>query len=237
MATNFYDDDLLGTSTPSSRFSVAADEDSVNVVPISEMGLNRLAQQREEMTNQVAGAVQKIEHLRNRQSSLEREKRELEELSSQQAEYESGKKEMIGNLSRWILLLKKEHVQAVRMVELLGETFERFKESLGDLEKIDESQWADDDFQLQLNRALVKVDIARSTYTKAMARIEAASWHKQVTGQDQFDVGKEAMREVRGGDRGFFYWLMVGIAVTLPLVLTLIAIFVVWRYFPDGFGV
>ncbi len=235
MSAGVYDDDLLNKGAVASRYDID-DGESLDVLPISEVGLNKLAQQREEVTNQVAGAVQKIEHLRSRQTTLEREKRELEELAGMQEEYESGKKEMIDKLSRWDILLKREHVQATRMVELLGETSARFRESLGELGKIDETQWGDDNFPLELNRAMVKVDIARSIYTKAMAKIEAASWHKQATGHDQFEVVKEAKREV-GGDRGFFYWLMVGVAVTLPLVLTLTALFVAWRYFPDGFGV
>ncbi|OVE75348.1 hypothetical protein BVX97_04925 [bacterium E08(2017)] len=213
-----------------------SDEDSVQILPISEAGLNRLAKQKEEVHTQVAGAAEKIEQLRSKQNSLEQEKRELEELASKQAEYESGKKEMIENLSRWILLLKKEHAQAIRMVELVTETAERFKESLNDLEKIEESKWVDGDFQLELNRALVKVDIARSTFNKAVARIEAASWHKKSESGAPFDIEKEARREV-ARDKGFFYWLMVGIAVTLPLIITIVTLFIFWRYDPSSIGV
>ena len=143
---------------------------------------------------------------------------------------------MLDNLSRWTLMLRKEHAQAVRMVALLEETSTRFKESLSDLEKIDESKWADEDFQLELSRALVKVDIARETYSKAMAKIEAASWHKQAVGSGQFDVVREAKSEAKG-EKGFGYWFMVGIAVTLPLILTLIGLFLAGRYFAGGFGI
>lgn len=235
MSADFFEEDLLNNNT-APDYSLPEEEDDVEVVQISEVGLNRLARQREEVSNKVAGAVQKIEHLRSRQDTLERERQELEELARKQEEYEAGKTEMRDKLSRWIVRLEKERVQAARMVELLNEAFEKFKEVLHDIEMIDESSWSHEDFQLELNRALVKVDIARSTFTKAMAKIEAASWHKQIANKDQFEVGKEAGRET-GAKKGFGYWLMVGFAVTLPLIIVLLAIFGAWLHFAGVFGV
>lgn len=235
MATDFFDEDLLRTGAGTGGYDDLDVSDGVAMLPISDVGLNRLSRQKQEVTTQVAGAVQKIEHLRSRQQLLEREKQELEELAKKQDEYESGKRDMIEKLGRWLIMLDKEKVQAVRMVELLGETFERFRESLAELEKIDENKWKEENFQLELNKALVRVDIARSTYTKAMAKIEAANWQKR-GGKDQFEVMKEASLEI-DNDKGFFYWLKVGLAVTLPLVVVLICLFAGWFYLSGRMGV
>jgi hypothetical protein len=203
---------------------VSLDESDVPVRAISEVGLNRMAKQREDVSTQMAGAVQKIESLQSRQHDLEREKRELQELTRKQEEYETGKREIVDKIGRCLILVDKEETQAGRMVELLGETRQRFKETLAELKNIDESRWQDEKFDVELDRALVKVDIAKTTYKKAMAKIDASSWHKE---GEQSEVQKQAEREVTG-EKGFCYWLKVGVAISLPVIVVMVCIFVAW---------
>lgn len=236
MSTDFFDDDLLMSGRGGSGYEDFDEDGNIKVLPVSEMGLNKLARQKKEVSSQMAGAVQKIEHLRSRQENLEKEKRELEELALRQDEYESGKKDIIEKLERWLIMLEREQNQATRMVALLGETSARFSESMAELKGIDENSWPEDGFQIELNKALVKVDIARNTYNKAIAKIEATSWHKHAGGSDAFEVVKEAGRELKS-EHDFFYWLKVGFAVTLPLIILLIACFAAWLHFSGKFGV
>ena len=123
---------------------ISADEsDGVPVRAISEVGLNRMAKQREDVSTQMAGAVQKIESLQSRQHDLEREKRELQELTRKQEEYEKGKSDIFDKISGSIIMLDKEEELATNMCELLSETKVRFNKIITELEEIDEESWKD----------------------------------------------------------------------------------------------
>ncbi|MFC1462457.1 hypothetical protein ACFLQU_02520 [Verrucomicrobiota bacterium] len=228
MAKDFFDEDLAAAED--SKEGTIEERDGVIIRPITDASIGRMVKQKQELSNQVAGAVTEIERLRKRQEHLEREKQGLVELSKKQEEYEHGKRDIIDKLGRGIVLVEKEQAQAVRMVELLGETRERFRDSLSELQKIEEDLWPDDEYQTELNRALVRVDIAREMYRKALARIDSASWHKSGTEKRQPDMFTEARREL-GEKKGFGYWLMAGLAASLPLIVVVLIIFGLWLYF------
>ena len=225
MPTNFIDDDLLKTDD-------SIDEDiekqnGVPVQPITHAGLSRMVRQKKELSDQVAGAVNEIERLRMKQENLEKEKIDLKELTRRQEKYERGKQGIIGELNQGIIIVEREESQATRMTELLSETGARFKKELAELKKIKEETWSNKNFETELNKALVKVDIARTTYKKAMAKIDASSWHKSSPGETQSHV-LEQLSHVSGEKRGFGFWLKVGLAVSLPIMLFLLMLFVAW---------
>ena len=227
MAKDFFDDDLVGNEDSGGGVE---ERDGVLIRPITDASIGRMVKQKQELSNQVAGAVTEIERLRKRQEQLEREKQDLVELSKKQEEYELGKRDVIDKLGRGIVLVEKEQAQAVRMVELLGETRERFKDSLKELKRIDENLWSDEEYQTELNRALVRVDIAREMYRKALARIDSASWHKSGAEKKQPDVFTEAKRELETR-QGFGYWFTAGLAASLPLIVIILILFALWLYF------
>jgi len=217
MAKEFIDDDLLKTDDSGEDWD---EQDSD--------GMARVARHREELTDQVAGATDEIERLRMRQMELEKAKKSLEELTQRHEEYDQGKKEMIDKLTRGLTMVEKEEVQATRMVELLSETRSRFKELLNDLSDIDETKWSENNFKTELSRALVKVDIARADYKKALARIDVVSWYKSGGGDKQSDMFREMTRDV-SDTKSFGYWLKVGLAASLPLIIVIIlAVITLW---------
>jgi hypothetical protein len=224
MGTDFFDDDLLRTDNP------AADPvertEGVPTRPISDASLTRMMKQKEEVMQQVAGATQEIEQLRLRQESLEKEKADLQELTHRQEEYEKGKQEMVEKLIQSIVMLEKEETQATRMVELLSVMRSRFKDTLAEIKGIDEEKWPDDTFAMELNKAIVVVEDARSTYRKALAKIDAARWQKSGpdgSSPDFPDGGAGA-----GAAKGFACWFKMGVGLTLPLMILAVVLFVVY---------
>ena len=191
-------------------------------------GSPRLQRQKEELAQHVTGTTTEIEQLRQRQEALEREKRELEALARKQQEYERSKADVMEKLDRSIVVLQREEEQAVRLVELLSETIERFKTSLEELRNIHEDAWMDDQFQSELDRAAVRVDIATTTFRKAMARIDAMG----VRSGDVAPVrGIVEQVGVAAGLRWRFRdWFKIGLAVSLPVVLALLTIFVLYLF-------
>ena len=109
------------------------------------------------------------------------------------------------------------------MVELLSESRNRFKNTLTDIRAINEDLWGDHNFHDELNRAVALIETARMDYKKALAKIEAANWH---TGPAD-TVDKEALDAMgfeSGGEKDFGYWVKIGFAVTLPLIIMVLVV-------------
>jgi hypothetical protein len=203
------------------------DHDGVKVRPISEIGLGRMAKQREELGRNVAGAVKELEQLKRRQQLLEKEKTDLEELTRRQEEYERGKREILEKLRRSLAQLEKEELHSTRMAETIAMTRGRFKESLEELLRIDESSWPEEEFQTELTRALVLVEDARNLYGKGMARIEALGGRRsEPAAAESATAGEPALAPAETHE--FRHWLKVGLALTLPLIAALIVLTVLW---------
>jgi hypothetical protein len=224
MSTDFFDDDLL---QPDIKTKEKSEPKDVSTARAADAGATaaRMAKQKDELSTHVAAAVQEIEHLRMKQEELEREKNKLQELSRKQEEYERGKRDIMEGLDRGMITVEKEEVEAMRMVELLSETRNKFKTMLSELRNLNEDSWGDDKFPEELNKALVMVENARMDFKKALARIDASSWHKAVAKEQTNALEDLAGGRANGGSFG--YWLKVGLAITLPLIVVLALIFAV----------
>jgi chromosome segregation ATPase len=208
MGTDFIDDDL-------SRKAAEAGD--------AETSASRLSRQKEQLTNQVADTAEEIERLRMRQDELEHEKTSLEELNRKQDEYARSKKDIIENLSRNIILMEKDEVLANRMVELLSASRARFKDVLSEIRDIREESWSEAEFEEELDKALALIESARMEYSKAVAKIDAESWQKgggQAPLATLEDAGRGAL-----ANKGFLFWFKVGVAVSLPVMLVLLLLF------------
>lgn len=228
MSTDFFDDDLARVPARDDREPDREDE-------MPDATASRMARQKEELSQQVAGTVQEIEALRMKQEALEKEKQTLEQLRRRQDEYESGKADMTEKLARGIVLLEKELNHTARMAQLLEATRASFQDTLDGIRKLDEESWAEEEFELELTRARAVVEEAQTTYARAISRVEAADWQKAKAdpGPPGTDYAEEKPRRPY---RGFWYWLMVGIAVSLPGGLIAVGIFLAWLYLSGVIG-
>ncbi len=188
----------------------------------------RLQRRRAEVSGQVGGASGEIERLRMRQAELEPEKQDLQELARKQEAYERDKRDIVEKLSGRLQLLEKEKAQALRMVELLSETRERFAEHLTELDRIREDAWEGDRFKEELDAAAVAVAAAQTIYRKGLARLEATRWHRGGNGR-----GADPDAAPSAGQpwsRGFGFWFKAGLAFGLPLMVVLIVLFLIYLH-------
>lgn len=231
--TDFIDDDLIQRRDavkevnmgPAHKGSAASDMPRSEPVPTGDLNLTPLTRRNEEINSQVATKLDELERLRTKQEALEREKNSLENLRNNQEKYEAGKREMIDHLEKSLIALEREEIGLNQRLELLAETERRFKEMLNDMRGFKEEQWASDTEGLRedLSKALVIIDNTRKEYNKAYARIEAM--------RESHNIGviaKPAMQDESAGlahyPRGFWDWLKVGLAFSLPLVIMLIVL-------------
>ncbi|MBN1270381.1 MAG: hypothetical protein JXB04_12390 [Kiritimatiellae bacterium] len=238
--TDFFDDDLIQHRDSVKRIKMGPGDEripeappetpsaAVGGVPVSELNLTRMARHKEEVEGQVARAMQELERLRLRQEDIEKEKHELEELRRKQDEYMRGKKEMMGRLGQSLLLIEKEEVRSSQLLELLVTTRKKFKTMLAELEAFDEETWGEDEVSAELDKALAVIDDTRVDFNKSMAKIQT------ITGSEPKAAEKGAVYEEAGSAGAvdsFGRWLKVGVAVSLPLIVVLLMLAMLFALF------
>lgn len=220
MAGNFTDLDL--SKQADSEDPIAVDE-----------AAGRLEKQKEDIADKVANAAEEIERLRLRQDELEYAKKALQELNRKQDNYDHGKKDILASLSRSILQMEKDEVRAARMVELLASTRTKFKDLLAEIHDIHEERWSETEFEEELDRALALIENARMVYNKSVAKIDAESWQRGERGAGPL-TPLDGARGRSLADKGFGFWLKVGVAIALPIVLGMSALAAAYLWVTGG---
>jgi chromosome segregation ATPase len=178
------------------------------------------------LDSQVQKAQEQLVQLRRQQEQIEKQKRELEELSRRQEELERGRADMTDKLTRSLVVLEREAYETQKKLEQLRATRESFGQHLEILEGLDPKSWNPSDLHRELSRALSTVDDARAEFSQQRTRLQA------ITTQDSEDVPlpEVAPEIVRGrGDRSFGQWVLIGFALSLPLITVgLVGLLVFW---------
>lgn len=130
---------------------------------------------REEVDSKVAEAQQKLIELRRAQEELERERAALEETRRRQMEFQTGRQEMIQNLTRGLTLLEEAELEARREVEQTTKTLAGLKEALSKIQAVHEETWNKENFQVELTRALTALENGRMEWNAARLRYPVLS--------------------------------------------------------------
>ena len=244
---DFIDDDLVQRRDDITRIKMGPGDEPARtrVEPTpdaaargaTELDLPLMARHKQAIDLQTAQNAQEIERLRQLQEDLEREKRDLEDARRKQADFIKGKQELSSHLAQTLVALERNELKAAQTAELLQSTRRRFRELLEDISSIHEEAWTDDTVRSEIAQALVKIEDARMEYNKSMARVDAVAGppaaapagdavHRPVIFEEP-SVHHEA-------ERTFGHWFMVGLAASLPLILTLVALAVLLLMHQSG---
>src|SRR5947209_8355980 len=139
-ATEFVDSDFQTHKSPYSTTSVSSTS-------------SQRAPTREEVDSRVSEAQQKLAELKRAQEELERERAALEETRRRQLEFQTGRQEMVQNLTRGIGLVEEAEFTARRDAEQLAKTLADFRDALDKVQAIQEESWTKDNFNAELTRA------------------------------------------------------------------------------------
>lgn len=163
----------------------------------------------EQIDDQVALAQERLLALKRQAEQLEREKAKLEELSRRQEQFDSGRAEMVDKFTGSLVQIQRETDETLKRLEILKNVQASFSTYLHELEAINPKEWAPEELTKELSKALGAVEDARSVFTKAQAQIAVEPLSGPVVAESDSSEGGQ----------GFGYWLMAGLAFTLPLVI------------------
>lgn len=169
---------------------------------------------------------ERLLQLRREQELMERKARELENLRQRKQEFLQGQRQMRESLTRAITILERAQHDARRQMEEFFQTCKTLQEHLNRLEALNPHEWDPHDLDQRLTQALAIVDDARAVFASSRARIDA------ISGQDLAQPESGATNDFDESEDErpsaelvpFSELVRRGFALSLPLILTLVAL-------------
>jgi len=181
------------------------------------------APSREEVDSRVADAQQKLAELKRAQEELERQRASLEETRRRQIEFQTGRQEMVQNLTRGIGLLEEAELNARRDAQQMAKTLTDFKEALDKIQSIREETWTKDNFQVELTRGLTALENARMEWNGARLKFDVLSAPAPNREEAAAGTVPAAAMPMLGG-QSFGDLCRLGFALTWPVALAVLAV-------------
>lgn len=220
--SDFFDDDLLPRKTTAAEPRREA-RPAEPPAPPAPPPTRDMAQHLGEVEQGFAEASREIELLRQRQEDLEKTRRDLESLRGRHDKYDRGRREMLDNLRQSLTSLERDIIRTDQVLTLLTSARERFRGMLDEIETLDEDAWVEGDVRAELTKSLALLEDARVEYNKALAKIQTIKEDAQ-RGAPPAGVVFEETRHFDPEDQPFSFWLKIGLAVSLPLLVVLILV-------------
>ncbi len=203
-ATEFVDGDLHGRPAPPS----AANQPG-------------RAPTREEVDSQVAEKQRKLAELKRAQEELERERAALEETRRRQMEFQTGRQEMLQHLTRGVGLLEETEFNARRDAEQIAKELVELRMALAKIQEIREEAWKQENFSLELTRALTVLENARMEWNAARLKFPVLA--NAVTAEPQASPVSPQLPSPVLGSYSFGELCRLGFALTWPVMLAVLA--------------
>ena len=207
--SDFVDRDLEATQE-SGAPSPGADDSSADAPP-----------SREELTSRVTETQQKLAELKRMQEEIERESNELQEARKRRIELTTGREEMVQHLTRGIGLLEEAELSSGRTAEQLAMTVSDLQGSLDKVTGIEEGEWTEENWSVELTRALTTIENARMEWNSARLK-----WPVLDGETDLRSAARQPQVIERPGLEQHSFWQLsrLGLAFTWPLVVVGIAV-------------
>jgi predicted nuclease with TOPRIM domain len=202
-ATEFVDTDFQTRKSSQSTMSALA-------------GAMQRAPTREEVDLKVAEAQQKLAELKRAQDELERERSALEELRRRQNEFQTGRQEMIHNLTRGLGLLEEAEFTSRRDAEQMAKSLADLRDALAKVEAVHEETWTKETFNVELTKALTAIENARMEWNSARLKFPVLSG--QPKGPAVESDGQSPTQPLLA-TRSFGELCKLGLALTWPLAV------------------
>ena len=154
--------------------------------------------------------------LKRAQEELERERATLEEARRRRTEFHTGREEMLQNLTRGVGLLEEAEFNSRRDAEQMAKTLGELRNALTKVQSIHEETWTQDNYNVEVTRALTVIDNGRMEWNAARLKwplLNGPQTPEQDTSPDQ----KTAPPSL--DSLGFLQLCKLGLGFTWPLAI------------------
>ena len=131
-------------------------------------------------------------------------------------EFQTGRQEMIHNLTRGLGLLEEAEFNTRRDAEQMVKTIADFRDALAKIEAVHDETWTKENFSTELTRALTAIENARMEWNTARLKLPALS-PEALKKTEAESAPPTAASPLTG--LGFGELCKIGLAMTWPLVL------------------
>jgi hypothetical protein len=173
---------------------------------------------RDEVDSRVAEAQQKLAELKRAQEGLERERAALEETRRRQMEFQTGRQEMLQNLTRGVGLLEEAEFGARRDAEQMAKALADLRDAEGKVQSIHEEAWTKESFDLELTRALTTLENARMEWNSARLKFPVLSRQSAERAESSSPARLGATPSLVE-PQSFAQLCRLGLAITWPLAV------------------
>lgn len=171
---------------------------------------------REELESHLTAKHQQLAELKARQEAIERERVALEEARRRQAEFETGRPEMIQHLTRGLELLARAEFAARREAEQMAKTLAGLREALDAVNALKPENWTPETWQTELTRALTTLENARMEWNSARLKWPVLNGEPGGPAGPAAPPGPAGIGGLLAG-RSFSEVCRLGLALTWPL--------------------
>jgi hypothetical protein len=175
---------------------------------------------REELDSRVADTQQRLMELKRAQEELERERSALEEARRRRTEFQTGREEMQQHLTRGVGLLEEAEFNARRDAEQMARTLAELREAVVKVQSIHDETWTQENYNVELTRALAVIDNARMEWNAARLKWSLLSGPQSSDNQSPVT---DKSTPVSLESLGFRQLCKLGLAITWPLALVALA--------------
>jgi hypothetical protein len=176
----------------------------------------------QEVDSRVLEQQQKLAELKKAQEEKERELASLEETRRRQMEFQSGRQELIHNLTRGLGLLEEAEFNARRDAEQMGKALTDLRDALTKVEAIREQDWSAENFHVELTRSLTTLENGRMEWNSARLKLPVLSGEKVET--NGASVSKAASTVGSLATLPLMKLCRIGLALTWPVAVVGLAI-------------
>lgn len=222
--SEFVDDDFQAGRTAGGAAAAKAPATLMFSAPAAADGGR--APTREELDARAGDMQNKLTELKRAQQELERERADLEETRRRQAEFTRGRQEMEQHLTRGVGLLEEAEFAARRDAEQMSKSLADLREALLKIQSIHEETWTKDNLNAELTRALTAIENARMEWNSARLKFPILSGATATPAENPPTAPSQSLENVLQ-QKSYAELCKLGLALTWPIVLAALAIFLV----------
>ena len=222
--SEFVDDDFQAGRTTGGAAAAKAPATLVFNAPAA--ADSSRAPSREELDARAGDMQNKLAELKRVQQELERERADLEETRRRQAEFTRGRQEMEQHLTRGVGLLEEAEFAARRDAEQMSKALVDLREAMLKIQSIHEETWTKDNLNAELTRALTAVENGRMEWNSARLKFPILSGETATPAENPPAAPSQSLENVLQ-QKSYAELCKLGLALTWPIVLAAIAIFLV----------